>query len=132
MWRSPPRHPAVVSGAAPPREMLTEVGAVTVTWPPWPPPEVPLSIRAPLAMVRVLRLRPMSPAVPAPTVFTEIFAPSLITRDGVVTEIWPAFPVPEVVADSAACFGNCLCAVLTLMFPPAPRALALPDATAAD
>src|SRR2546425_696856 len=35
----------------------------------------------------------MSPAAPAPCVFTEIFAPSLITRDGAVTAIRPAFPV---------------------------------------
>ena len=44
----------------------------------------------------------MSPAAPAPVVFTEIVDASLTVRDGVVTVIWPAFPVPELVADSAA------------------------------
>src|SRR2546426_5014266 len=34
----------------------------------------------------------MSPALPAPCVVTEIFAPSLMAKDGVVTVIRPAFP----------------------------------------
>src|SRR2546421_10225766 len=91
----PPAPPAVAfEDTTAPEVMLTEVGAVTASWPPRPAPEVPLSIREPPAIVRVLRLSPMSPVAPAPVVFTEIFAPSLIVSDGVVTVIWPAFPLP--------------------------------------
>src|SRR5437867_2324756 len=98
----PPAPPAVAFEDTVAPEILTAVGAVTVTWPPWPAPEVPLSIRAPPAMVSVLRLSPMPPPPPADLVFTEIVDPSLIAREGVVTVIWPAFPVPELVADSVA------------------------------
>src|SRR5256885_13882279 len=89
MSTSPPAPPSVAFDAPAPPEMLTEVGAVTVTWPPRPAPDVPLSIRAPPAMVRVLRLSAMSPAAPAPAVFTEIVDASLSVRDGVVTLIRP-------------------------------------------
>src|SRR5438105_2411612 len=122
MLMLPPAPPAVVSEDTVPPEMLTDVGAVTVTWPPWPPPEVPLSIRAPLAIVRVLRLRPMSPAVPAPTVFTELVEASLSVRVGVATLIRPALPVLSVVLKTplAAPARDTDSPALTVTLPPAP------------
>src|SRR2546421_2882217 len=93
----PPAPPAVAfEDTTAPEVMLTEVGAVTASWPPRPAPEVPLSIREPPAIVRVLRLSPMSPAAPAPVVFTEIVDASLSVRVGVVTLIRPALPLLSV------------------------------------
>src|SRR5437762_1660628 len=111
---------ALEETAAP--EMLTEAGALMATCPPWPAPEVPLSIRAPPVSDRLPRLRAMSPAAPAPIVFTDIFAPSLMARDGVVTVIRPAFPGLSVVLKTPLAAPARLidspAAIVT--FPPAP------------
>src|SRR2546426_1182607 len=64
----------------------------------------------------------MSPAAPLPCVVTEIFAPSLMARDGAVTPIRPAFPLLLVVLKTplAAPAMDTDSPALIVTFPPAP------------
>ena len=91
---------AVLSKPLPAPEMETRSLAVTASVPPAPPPVVLLAICDPLARVKLLTLREMLPALPAPEVATEIAPLSPIVNVGVVTVIWPAFPVFDAVLNS--------------------------------
>src|SRR5207247_9601129 len=94
LWPPFPLLPSLLDAPLAAPASVTGPPALILTGPPGPPAWVPLSIRAPPATVRVLRSSVMSPAGPAPCVFTEIFAPSLIASDGATASRAPIVPAP--------------------------------------
>jgi hypothetical protein len=90
---------AVLSNPLPAPEMETISPAVTATVPPAPSPVVLLTTCAPPVCVRVLTFSEMLPALPAPSVATEI-VPPLMAKLGVETVTSPAFPVLDAVLKS--------------------------------
>ena len=90
---------AVLNNPLPAPEMETNSPAVTASVPPAPSPVVLLTTCAPPVCVRVLTFSEMLPALPAPSVATEI-VPPLMAKVGVETVICPAFPAPDAVLNS--------------------------------
>src|SRR3989441_4876210 len=92
---SPPSPLLVALDESPvPPDMVREFAATLIV-PPWPAPEVLLSMRPP-ASVNVPTFSTILPALPAsvvaPVVATEIFPPPISVRLGVATMICPALP----------------------------------------
>jgi hypothetical protein len=79
--------------------METVSAAATSTVPPAPSLVVLLRTCAPPVCVRVLTFSAMLPALPVPSVATEI-VPPVMARVGVETVISPAFPVLDAVLKS--------------------------------
>jgi hypothetical protein len=99
IWPALPVPDAVLNNPLPAPEIETNSPAVTATVPPAPSLVVLLRTCAPLVCVRVLTLSEMLPALPAPSVATEI-VPPFMAKVGVETVISPAFPVLEAVLNS--------------------------------
>jgi hypothetical protein len=99
IWPALPVPDAVLNNPLPAPEIETNSPAVTATVPPAPSLVVLLRTCAPLVCVRVLTLSEMLPALPAPSVATEI-VPPFMAKVGVETVISPAFPVLEAVLKS--------------------------------
>src|SRR5262245_3150594 len=93
---SPPAPVPDASENSPAPSRVREPFAVLIVMvPPWPDPDVPLSIRAPLATLVVAASITMLPAAPAPVVATEIRPPLSRARRVVETLMEPAAPAPE-------------------------------------
>ena len=88
---------AVLNNPLPVPEIETSSLAVSPSVPPAPAPLVLLSTRAPPVCVRLLTFSEMLPALPLPSVATEIVPLSPIVNVGVETVICPAFPVLDAV-----------------------------------
>ena len=91
---------AVLNNPLPVPEMDTSSLAVSPSVPPAPAPLVLLSTRAPSVCVKLLTVERDAAGIAAPAVATEIVPPSPIVSVGVVTVIWPAFPVLAAVLNS--------------------------------